>query len=256
MNQGLGLVVALPAEARALFGRCLRKQTGDRLWAVSTLNTGTPLVIICPGPGTRNAAAAARRLVSRGMTMLGSLGVSGGLSPGVAAGDLILSHEMLQHTGESYQLVWKADRRVLESMYDALGAVRLSVHLGASLTVEQPVLSREEKAICFRETGALATDMESAAVAREAQAAGVPFFALRAVCDPATVSLPVFIGDCLDQKGGIRTLYLCGRLFKRPLTVFQLLRMQRDFQKGLRHLRAAWQGPLKSVLPEMVDAGR
>ena len=251
MDQGLGLVVALPVEIRALLGRCGRRRSGGVQWQ-GALATDLPLTLIRSGPGTQNAAAAACDLVSRGMGMLGSVGISGGLSPEVSAGDLILAHDILERTGNTFQRIWRADSRFLAPMYTAIQTAGLCVHQGTSVTVQRPVLTREEKAACFRETGALAADMESAAVARQAEAAGLPFFALRAVCDPVWVSLPPFIPDCLDQRGEVRLLYLGGRLFKRPFSMLRLIRMQRGLRKALTQLKRAWQGPLREVLPKLL----
>ena len=53
------------------------------------------------------------------------------------------------------------------------------------------ILATEDaKRAAWRETGALAVDMESAVVARAADAAGIPFLVLRAIADPAVRELP------------------------------------------------------------------
>lgn len=222
----------------------------------SMLQRGAPVHVVCSGPGIENAGAAARVLGSRGMTILGSLGVSGGLRPDLGAGDLTLADEIYERTADTYLRTWKADGFILDAVNEACQAAYLVVHRGAILTVERPVSTRAEKAMCFKKTRALAIDMESAAVAREADAAGIPFFALRAVCDPAAFSLPAFIPRCLDPNGGIRTLFLCGRLLKQPFAVVRLLRLQMAFGKALRGLNAAWQGPLSDVLPELIESYR
>ena len=93
-------------------------------------------------------------------------GVGGALTPGLAVGDLVVSARVLDPEGEAPP----PSRRLLEAVLAATGA-----RAGTLLTVERPVVSAAEKAELACATGAPAVcDMESAAWARAAAAAGFP----------------------------------------------------------------------------------
>jgi adenosylhomocysteine nucleosidase len=91
--------------------------------------------------------------------------------------------------------------------------------------------------------------MESAAVARIAQAANIPFFSLRVICDPARVAVPRAISMCLDQNGNVRFQAVVRNLARRPSTVFGLLRLGRYYAVARSALRAAWRVQIKNNLP-------
>lgn len=196
----------------------------------------------------RNAERAGRWLASNHMAVIGSVGVSGGLSPGIGKGDLVLADEIVHWTDKTYERVWKSDASFLNRLCGALEEDHIPVQLGKILTTKGPALTVREKAAHFRESGALAIDMESAGVAGEANNAGIPFFAMRGVSDPADMPIPNFVPDGVDSKGDIRLGYLCALLVKNPFGVMGLLRLQRGFNLAMRHLKAAWEGPLRRVL--------
>lgn len=203
--------------------------------------------MVCSGPGPQNAWRAARWLASSGARVIGSMGVSGALSRQVHAGDLVLADEIVRWTGEAYERVWPPHTAFFHSLYTRLREARLHVYSGRILSVERPVLTVEEKMRHAKGSQALAVDMESAGVAQAAEEAGIPFFVLRAVSDPADMGIPGFVPDCVDPKGGIRAGYLCRQLLKNPFRLIVLLRVHKGFRSGLRQLEIAWKGPLQHV---------
>jgi len=249
VTPGVGLVIALRREASALFGRVRWMDCGNGQSWGTTPHRDKTVTVVRSGPGIRNAQRAGRWLVSSHAAIIGSVGVSGGLSPRLGKGDLVLADEIILWNGETYERAWKSDASSVIPLFVALQENRVPVKHGRILTTKRPALTLREKAVHFRETGALAVDMESAGVAEEAKKAGIPFFALRAVCDPADMTIPHFISDCLDSNGNIRSTYLCGQLLKNPFGVVALLGLQRCFTLAVRHLKVAWEGrPLQQVL--------
>ena len=79
MNSTIGLVVALPAEARALIGYGRWQRTEGYLFRCSRLNNRTDLVVVRSGLGLENASSASQRMVAEGVVALGVSGVSGPL---------------------------------------------------------------------------------------------------------------------------------------------------------------------------------
>jgi hypothetical protein len=123
-----------------------------------------------------------------------SFGVAGGLAPHLKPGDVILSAEVI---GD--------DRRWRPSAGFHRSVAGLAQQIGA---IDGPVLgsrdilaTEEDKARAWLDFGALAVDLESAIVARAAEAAGIPFLVLRTIADPARRELPPAALIPLAQDG-------------------------------------------------------
>jgi len=247
MQPAIGLVVALNAEAIALIGRGPWRQGDVCLFRRSHLTRDTPLLIARSGIGMRQAGSAAEWLVREGVFALGVSGISGGLSPDLGPGDLIVADAVLKE-GNGYNLVWKGDRRLADLTSSALRAKGLSPYCGAIMTVHEPVFSVRKKEALYNESRALAVDMESAAVAAVARNAGLPFFAIRSVCDPCTVSVPEALSECLDPRGRVRPFHLLRRLMLSPRLLLDLGPMKGYFSMALNGLRQAWCNQVKEGL--------
>ncbi len=255
MNSTIGLVVALPAEARALIGRGRWQRTEGHLFRRSRLNNSTHLVVVLAGVGMENAFLASQWLVAEGVVALGASGVSGGLDPKLEPGDLVLADSVIQENGNTCKQVWEGSSKFVEIVYAALIAKGIPAYRGAIITAQKPVLSARNKQALFTKTKALAADMESAAVAVVANKAGLPFFALRTMCDVATRTVPIEIFDCLNQAGNVRLFHLFRMLLLKPPLVSDLLRSKRDFAVALSTLRRAWHTQISSSLPALLQSG-
>lgn len=255
MNSTIGLIVALPAEARALIGRGRWQHTGEHHIRRTPLNNDTHLVVVRSGLGMENALLASQGLIAEGVVALGASGVSGGLDPELEPGDLVLADSVIKKNGSTCQQVWKGNSEFVEIVYAALMAKGIPTYRGPIITVQKPVLSAPNKQAFFQETKALAADMESAAVAVVADKAGLPFFALRAVCDAATRTVPMESFDCLNQAGHVRLSYLFRMLLLRPALVSDLLRTRKDFTMALASLGRAWNSEIRRNLPSLLPPG-
>lgn len=87
------------------------------------------------------------------------------------------------------------------------------------------------------ETGAVAVDLESGAVAAVAARHGLPFAALRVICDPAGRALPPAALIALDRQGRIGPLRILTSLLRRPGQVADLLRLAGDAKMAQDALR-------------------
>lgn len=252
MNSTIGLVVALPSEARALIGRGRWQHAEGHLFRRSHLNNRTHLIVVRSGLGMENAFLASQWLIAEGVVALGVSGVSGGLDPGLEPGDMVLADSIIQENGDTCQQIWEGNSKFVEISYAALIAEGIPVYRGPIITVQKAVLSARNKQALFTKTNALAVDMESAAVAAAANNAGLPFFALRTVCDAAACSIPVEIFDCLNQAGRVQPLHLCRTLLLRPTLISDLLRIKKDLALGLATLGHAWHALMSSSLPALL----
>ena len=98
--------------------------------------------------------------------------------------------------------------------------------------------SAAEKCALFRRTGAQAIDLESGVVAQAASDWGVPFIAVRAICDPAERDLPPAALVALDQSGAIGLVRVVASLARQPGQLPGLLALARDAAAARRGLVA------------------
>jgi nucleoside phosphorylase len=192
----LGIVTGMPREAALLRDVAAR--------------------VRCDGPGPAQARRAAEALIAEGVELLVSFGVAGALDPRLKTGDLVVATAALDAHGARYA----AEPRQF--------GVR-----GAILSVEAPVASAAEKRRLFAATGALAVDMETAAVAAAAHAAGRPFVAVRSISDDARRALPRAAILAMRADGGIDV----AAIVMRPQDWWRLVGLARDYGRALAALR-------------------
>jgi len=213
----LGIVAALPGEARPLAGR--RVDPGG-VWRS---DGGVDLRLAGIGPG--RAAAAAERLLAGGATALASWGSAGALAADLTAGALLLPRTVVAADGEVLAVDAAWQRRLLDCL-----ASHLPVATGPLVEVLAVVATPADKASLRRRTDAVAVDMESVAVARCARRAGVPFVVVRAVVDGAATALPGVAIAALDGLGRVRPLRLVAGLLREPRAWPALGELRRGFR--------------------------
>ena len=98
----------------------------------------------------------------------------------------------------------------------------------------QIVATAEAKAALHALTGAIAIDLESAAVARVARQHGLPFAVLRVICDPASRDLPRAALVALDAAGRIGAWRVGAAVLARPWQIPALIRLAADAARA-RH---------------------
>jgi len=221
----VGVVTALAAEARTL-GRAVRRRDG-----LASLGDGTLLVV--GGMGGELAAGAARRLVDAGVAGLLSFGFAGGLDPSLSAGTVVCPTEIISGTGA--RIATSADWR--ERLRVATGAAPLPLVGGTLLTHSAPIDSVSGKASAFRETGAVAVDMESLSVAQVAAAFGLPFIAVRVIVDTAADVLPQAV-LAANRAGSLSIGRLLGGLARAPSELAALIRLAQRYRAATRSLTA------------------
>lgn len=177
------------------------------------------------GGGSAGAEAAARAMLRDGAGSLVSLGLAAGLDPSLRPGTIVIPAEVI-HRGVRFQA-------------DPALAQRLGGDDGRTiLGLDQVVVTAAEKLRLWHETGAVAADMESGAVARVARDEGVPFAALRVICDPADRTLPPAALIALDGQGTIGLGRVIASVLRRPGQIPALLRLAADAATARRALRA------------------
>jgi len=252
MNADIGLVVALNVEASALIGHGRWQHEEGCLFRRFRLMNSTHIVVARSGIGVKRASTASERLIRKGVAALGVSGVSGGLTPELGPGDLVIADAVIHEKGDTCRQTWAESSKWVDRVFAAFVENGIRVYRGPIITVQKPVLSARNKQALFLKTRALAADMESAAVAAAANHADLPFFAFRAVCDPASCSISDDLFHCIDQKGRLRLPHLLRMVLLHPAFISELLRMKRNFGAALANLSRAWNLAVPEILPSLV----
>ncbi|OAI20857.1 phosphorylase [Methylomonas koyamae] len=223
-----GIVVALPEELSTL---TKRKFAPGECHAI-----GGGVLLSYSGAGPANAEKAAAGLIDRGANRLISWGCAAALAQDRRPGDLVVPERVL--TQDRHSLAtdpsWRQRLANLLADHQAVGS-------GTLLESGRIVGQREEKRQLFEQTGAVALDMESAAVGRTAANAQLPFLVVRAIADPAEMSLPEAVIHALDANGQVQLARLLAFLLAHPWELGGLVRLGIHFRAAQTSLKTAAQ---------------
>ncbi|MEH3144974.1 MAG: phosphorylase [Methylobacterium frigidaeris] len=183
-----------------------------------------------PGVATIGAGGNPERLramlgsrVEPGCRAVVSIGIAGGLDPALEPGDVVVASGIVA-AGRRFAAHEAATEALLRRLSGAPSRV-VSADLAG---VDAAVLSPAAKAELRASTGAAAVDMESHVAAEFAEAHGLPFCAIRAVCDPAGRALPAALANALKPNGEPDLLAVLSALARRSAKVGGLIRLARD----------------------------
>jgi adenosylhomocysteine nucleosidase len=196
---------------------------------LALLGEGSLLAI--SGIGQVAAAVAAQALVDAGVSALMTFGMAGGLDPALKPGSVVIPCELLSTDGARYaaSAAWRKQVAAAVSSWCAVTEGNL---LTSSLAIETPA----DKAAAFRNSGAAAVDMESAAVAEIAAKHSLPFIAVRVIVDTAADKLPRAV-VAASRVGRVQFARLIGGLILAPREIPSLLRLAQRYRIAMRSLR-------------------
>lgn len=218
----VGVVVAMPSEARAFTGSAAAVRSLVRFSEEGVL-------LYVGGVGGDRARAAADRLLGSGARALVSFGTAGGLEPSLAPGTVLVPERVVAAGGARFATDEAWAGRIRGRLRCASGAIAESPRvLGSPL----------EKRDLFLATSARGVDMESAAVAAAALQAGVPFVAVRAICDAASLAIPPAALRAVDPFGRLRPTRLLAALVRSPGEIAGLLSLSSAAAAAHAALRA------------------
>jgi adenosylhomocysteine nucleosidase len=233
------LILLFYAFAREIapFKRSLRSRTAlalDGLQGFRAEIAGREFAVVGHGIGHRRATETARRAFDSipGAKLVIGTGVVGALSSGLKPGDLVLSDRIMTIDGDGRltdQVIVVNDTH-LRAVGRSLTSAGVAHSTGAILTSHRVLGSGAEKRRAKESTGAIAVDMETAAIALEAAARGVPFVAVRAVLDQ--VDDEVVGAEMADEEGNVRPLAATSYILRNPATMLKLPRMMRNLSRA------------------------
>jgi adenosylhomocysteine nucleosidase len=202
---------------------------------------GKPATIVVSGVGLRRARESAARAFDtlRGVDHAILTGVAGALHADLQIGDVVIGDRLiLRHEQEfaSAQILEIAAERV-ERLAAVLRAAGIHHRRGTMLTSRRAIAIASDKQRAHLALGAIAVDMESAVIADEAAARGLPFVVLRTIMDTAAQNLE---GAMLaDEHGRVRPLQAVRTLLGNPRLIGASLRLMRNLRVASASMAAA-----------------
>jgi adenosylhomocysteine nucleosidase len=199
----VGIVVSLPAEVSSLAVISARR-------SAEGAKSGVRVEIERAGIGRERSSAAAERLLDRGATVLLSWGVAGALDPRLPSGGLVVPSLVRGGDGRTYS--------VNRAWHDRVCARLAGIRFETGPVLESPrvITNVADKVTAFRETGAVAVDMESAGVMGAADRRGIPALVVRSIVDAAGEPLPELANEAVRMDGRVSIRGLCAGLVRRP----------------------------------------
>ena len=183
----LYILAAMQKEADALLAKAeIRKeftQFGKKLWEGEAC--GVPFTLIVTGVGKTNAAASAMLAIARGADRLLNIGVAGGITPRAKIGSLWQIDRAVQ-----YDFDLSAINGTPVGTLDEYQTPYFPLRTGgkfptATLATADSFASGQDDMALLDSLGADVRDMEGAAIAHIACAAGVPCTMFKSISDNA-----------------------------------------------------------------------
>jgi adenosylhomocysteine nucleosidase len=199
-------------------------------------NESTTPLIACANASPAVARERAGAFIEAGVTGLVSFGIAGALAPELVPGEIVAPTVIVTSVGGAFETD-EAWRRRFKASLQTHSIFAASGPLYGS---DKAVTSEEAKRRLNDDTGAIAVDMESHAVAEAAIHAGIPFLVVRVIADPANRSLPQAALAAMAQQGLLGQSTAVGkRLLSHPGELGGVIALARDAQRALQGLKRA-----------------
>jgi len=219
----LGIVVALPAEARCL--------GADDAVPGEIIPIGAHARLVRAGIGRARAEHAASTLIEAGAGALLAWGTAAALDTTVGVGDLVLPGDVVARDGRHLGVDRDWHRRMW-ALLEPMGRC----HVGNLAETDEVLASGDDKLRLHALSGALIADMESAAIADAAAQAGLPVLIIRAVSDTAGMDLPGSALAAVDAGGDVDVLRCMLGLARTPRQLPALIRLAGGFRAACARL--------------------
>ncbi len=189
------------------------------------------VLLVLAGIGPARARPAGRQLIEHGATALLSWGCAAALDPALRPGSVVVPATVVaaDETVFSADSAWH-DRVCRGLQHD------IEVHRAPLAETGEVLVDSAQKQHLTQRHGAIAADMESAALGRVARECGAPFLAVRAVADDSRILLPPWLPSTLDEFGRPRAGALCAALLRHPADALALARLARAFRAAMTSL--------------------
>ena len=109
---------------------------------------------------------------------------------------------------------------------------------GNLLTVNKIVADKEEKLNLAKKFKSISViDMEAFYIKKELIKAKIPMISIKVIFDDLSFDIPLFIKDCINEKGNLNIITFFKKLVLNPLIIFSLLKLNSKFLKSKKVLK-------------------
>ena len=208
--QKIGIIAAMQVEAEALKEKIVlpREKTVSGIVFTEGTLCGMPVVLAVCGEGKVNAAICAEAMILvYHVDLLLNTGVAGNLSDVLNVGDVAVASDTVEHDYDISPLGYApgmvlgvnqihvpCDEDAVSLLAEILTDLGVKHLVGTVASGDQFISGREEKARIKSLFGAVACEMEGAAIGHVAVLNGVRFAVIRAISDNADGSAPENFG--------------------------------------------------------------
>jgi adenosylhomocysteine nucleosidase len=207
------------------------------------------IAVVMTGIGLRKARSATRQALQRwpAPEFILSTGVAGGLHSSLAIGTIVLPNSVMTCHAET-----GLPEHVLEVTHERRESLRLGLERsgkaavgGTMFSSRKPLSTIADKMRAAELCGAVAVDMESAAIALEAAARGIPYVCLRTILDRSSENI---VGaELAGENGNVRPLAALGAIARNPSMVVGGIRLLRNLRFATRAMGEAVAAALSEV---------
>lgn len=224
----IGIIGAMEAETKALIEAIREPRTEciSGITYVSGRLCGREVVVATCGIGKVYAAICAQTMILRyAPTLIVNTGVAGTLCEELGIGDVAIATELVQHdmdtspVGDPVGLVsginkiyFEADADSVDKFSEILATQGINAVKGRIASGDQFVARAEVKDRIRSQFGAIACEMEGAAIAHVAAVNRVPVAVLRTISDSAdgdaVSDYPAFVGEAAARSVSVLLAFL------------------------------------------------
>ena len=216
----IGIIGAMEVEV-ALLKAKMENPVTERVSGIDFVRgtlMGQDVVLAQCGVGKVFAAVCAQTMIVKfGATMLVNSGVSGTLTKDLHIGDVVVASACVQHDMDTSPLgdpvglisginkvLLPADQDLCDQLSACATVLGIRTETGVIASGDQFISSSEKKDAIVKTFGAIACEMEGAAIGQVCYVNRVPFCVLRAISDSADGSshmdYPTFVGMAAEQS--------------------------------------------------------
>ena len=208
------------------------------------------VTFVATGIGIKRARAIARQALSAlpETELVIATGVVGALSGGLRPGDIVIADRAIKARQDSPhpEQVLQVDPAIVDRCERTLHRAGLASSTGAILTSMRIIPNGAEKRIAKQHSGSIAVDMESAGIAIEATARGIPFAIVRTVID--SLEDEIFGAELAGEDGRVKPLAAANYLVRNPGAFLKIPWMLRNLALATRALADAIEAIIRDGL--------
>jgi adenosylhomocysteine nucleosidase len=229
-----GIIIALPEELSTL--------TAKKIAPGECSLISENILVAHAGTGPANAIKATEALLANGSCKLISWGCAGALDSTLNAGDLCMPKIIIAENRQHYSTHSDWHQHTVNILS------KLQPIYSAPLSETSSIVSTSvDKKALHDALGSIALDMESAAIAKIAQKADIPYLVIRTIADTANMNMPEAVNFALNNEGSIDIKKLIIYLLTHPNEIPCLIKLGIAFRSARKKLKYVAQ-TLESII--------